>query len=157
MVRYKLTCCDYIAPAAKNGGRLQICPICGKSDPILEEVKKSKHRKTLFIDIDGTLFKHQGPFSDIALKKPELNPGVQEKMDDWCSKEYNIILTTARREGLRAITESQLQSLGIPYDQLVMGIGKGERIIINDARPNGGITASSINLVRNEGFGDINI
>ena len=39
-MQYKLTCCNKIAPAAKNYGRLQECPVCGKQDPILEEVDK---------------------------------------------------------------------------------------------------------------------
>ena len=39
-MQYKLTCCNKIAPAAKNYGRLQECPVCGIQDPILEEVDK---------------------------------------------------------------------------------------------------------------------
>ena len=39
-MQYKLTCCNKIAPAAKNYGRLQEWPACGKQDPILEEVDK---------------------------------------------------------------------------------------------------------------------
>tara|TARA_R110002020_G_scaffold55309_1_gene153540 strand:+ start:22883 stop:23242 length:360 start_codon:yes stop_codon:yes gene_type:complete len=117
----------------------------------------NNHRKTFFIDIDGTLLKHKGDFSDISTDEPKILPYVREKMNEWCSKEYNIIIVTARRESVRSVTEHQLQSLGIPYDQLIMGIGKGERIIINDKRPNGDITASAINIDRDMGFTEINI
>ena len=113
--------------------------------------------KTLFIDIDGTLFKHNGSFSDIALKEATLLPDVRERMDEWCSKEYKIILTTARRESLRARTESELARLGIPYDVLVMGISKGHRVVINDRRPNGDKTAFAINIGRDHGLEGIDL
>ena len=78
-------------------------------------------------------------------------------MNEWCSKEYKIILTTARRESLRKTTELQLFLVGIPYDQLVMGLSKGNRIVINDRRPNGNDTAFAINIDRDHGLGDIEI
>ena len=39
---------------------------------------------------------------------------------------------TARKESARKITEEGLCSLGIPYDQLIMGVATGHRILIND-------------------------
>ena len=39
-MQYKFNCCNTIAPAAKNHGRLQVCPTCGKRNPIMEEVDK---------------------------------------------------------------------------------------------------------------------
>ena len=39
-MQYKFNCCNMIAPAAKNYGRLQECPTCGKQNPIMEEVDK---------------------------------------------------------------------------------------------------------------------
>ena len=113
--------------------------------------------KTLFIDIDGTLFKHKGTFSNIAMSESTLLPDAREKMNEWCSKEYKIILTTARRESLREKTEQDLSRLGIPYDNLIMGISKGQRIIINDKRPTGEETAFAINVERDEGLGEVNI
>ena len=113
--------------------------------------------KTLFIDIDGTLFEHKGTFSNIALTESTLLPNAREKMDEWCSKEYRIILTTARRESLRNRTESELQRLCIPYDCLVMGISKGQRVLINDRRPSGDDTAFAINIDRDTGLGDIEV
>ena len=78
-------------------------------------------------------------------------------MNEWCSKEYKIILTTARRESLREKTEQDLSKLGIPYDNLIMGISKGQRIIINDKRPSGEETAFAINVERDEGLGEVSI
>jgi len=113
--------------------------------------------KTLFVDIDGTLLEHKGTFSDICLKEASLLPGARAKMNEWCSNEYTIILTTARRESLRRVTEKQLERLGIPYDSLVMGISKGQRIVINDRRPNGDDTAFAINVDRNQGLEGVKI
>ena len=113
--------------------------------------------KTLFIDIDGTLLEHKGTFSDISLKEASILPGVREKMNEWCSKEYSIILTTARRESLREVTQAQLAKLGIPYDSLVMGISKGGRFIINDRRPSGKDTAFAVNVDRDAGLGGVEL
>ena len=46
--------------------------------------------KTLFIDIDGTVLKHQGSFSDISMKEATLLPAARERMNEWCSKENNF-------------------------------------------------------------------
>jgi hypothetical protein len=58
---------------------------------------------------------------------------------------------------MRRVTEKQLEEVGIFYDQLVMGIGGGERYIINDIKPDGTITSNAISLNRNEGIKNINI
>jgi mannose-6-phosphate isomerase-like protein (cupin superfamily) len=46
-----------------------------------------------------------------------------------------IILTTGRKESMRKITEEQLSSCGIFFDQLIMGCNRGTRILINDLKP----------------------
>jgi hypothetical protein len=56
---------------------------------------------------------------------------------------------------MRAATEKQLAELGIFYDQLIMGMGGGPRIVINDNKPSGQETAFAINLERNKGINDI--
>ena len=58
--------------------------------------------------------------------------GTEDKINEWDAKGYNIILITGRRESLRKKTEEQLLSKNIFYDQLVMGVGGGDRVIIND-------------------------
>ena len=52
------------------------------------------------------------------------------------SKGYNIILITGRRESLRKKQKKQLLMYDIFYDQLIMGVGGGDRIVINDRKPN---------------------
>ena len=112
--------------------------------------------KTIICDIDGTLVKHKIPALNTSEEVDlELLPGTIEKLSEWDAKGYNVILITGRRESMRASTEKQLSKLGIFYDKLIMGIGGGDRILINDNKPNGRETAFAINLIRNKGINDI--
>jgi beta-phosphoglucomutase-like phosphatase (HAD superfamily) len=113
--------------------------------------------KTIICDIDGTLCIHQPPTKNTISSQLTLLPGTIDKLCEWDSKGYNIILTTGRRESMRKSTEQQLADVGIFYDQLVMGIGGGVRVLINDNKPNGDLAATCINLKRNEGIGNLNI
>ena len=114
--------------------------------------------KTIFCDIDGTLIEHAVPWeSSLPSFKMKILPGTLDKLAEWDRKGYNIILTTGRRESLRKVTEQQLSEVGIFYDQLIMGIGGGMRILINDLKPNSDITAEAINLNRNQGIQQIEI
>jgi predicted mannosyl-3-phosphoglycerate phosphatase (HAD superfamily) len=114
--------------------------------------------KTLFLDIDGTLLVHHGIGIAQANRDPVLLPGVLEKLDEWDRKDYNIILVTGRRESERVKTEEMLHSVGIVYDKLIMGIGGGQRVLINDLKPNGkDLTAAAICIERNSGIANIEL
>ena len=113
--------------------------------------------KTIICDIDGTLCIHQPPTINTIPTQLILLPGTIETLCEWDSKGYNIILTTGRKESMRKSTEQQLANAGIFYDQLVMGIGGGDRVLINDNKPNGETAAACINLKRNEGISNLNI
>jgi len=116
-------------------------------------------RKTIFCDIDGTLIRHlPTPSSTLRADGLILLDGTLEKLDEWDKKGYNIILTTGRKESMRPVLEKQLQEVGIFYDQLVMGIGGGPRILINDLKPGISVkTATAINVKRDSGISDIEI
>ena len=87
--------------------------------------------KTIFSDIDGTLIE-QVRFEELDPNVVNVLPGVKRKMDEWYDLGYYIVLTTARPEYLREITTQQMNIAGIRYHQLVMGIGREERILINN-------------------------
>jgi dTDP-glucose pyrophosphorylase len=109
--------------------------------------------KTIFCDIDGTILKHSHKFSDIASHEPEILDGVLSKFNEWDSKGYKIILTTARKESARTITEMHLSALGISWDYLIMGITSGQRVIINDKlRNEDKDRAIAVNLITDSGF-----
>ena len=56
------------------------------------------------------------------------------------------------------MTEKYLTSIGIFYDTLIMGVGGGDRVIINDRKPNSERNTSyAINLNRNEGIKNVKI
>jgi histidinol phosphatase-like enzyme len=117
--------------------------------------------KTILLDIDGTLIPHNRPLSEQHYHKDFPNEplkGVLKKLMEWERKGYRIVLTTGRRECWRKFTVKQLEDMGIWYDQLVMGLGSGPRILINDLKPGSEeATATAINLPRNQGIGDLEI
>jgi hypothetical protein len=108
---------------------------------------------TIFCDIDGTIFAYRD-FGFFDLMKPK----VIQSTADYLRRQYemgsHIVITTARPYSLQEFTEKELLENNIPYHQLVMGIGHGVRVLINDlnpAHPNEA-KAVAINLKRNEGF-----
>ena len=112
--------------------------------------------KTIFCDIDGTILKHCHKFSDLNKLMPEILPGVNVKFNEWDSKGYRVILTTARKESAREMTEAHLRSLGICWDQLIMSVTSGARILINDKlQASDKNRAVSINLITDNGFENI--
>lgn len=116
--------------------------------------------KTIIIDIDGTLVKHKGSLSKVT---KDYNPeekaleGVVEKIDEWESEGYNIILISGRKESSRRFTEKQLEKMGVFYDQLILGVGGGARYLVNDRKPDGTLTAYAYNVERNKGLKDLSI
>lgn len=116
-----------------------------------KEYNKDK-LKTIICDIDGTIIKHIHKYSRLN-EIPTLLEGVREKLDEWDSIGHKIILMTGRKESARKVTEKFLDELAIPYDTLMMGVGNGNRILINDKITDVSFDrASSINVVTNEGF-----
>jgi hypothetical protein len=117
--------------------------------------------KTIFCDIDGTLVKFPDnveDFKDIPKGNipMEVLPGALDKLWEWETQGYRIILTTGRKESMRSITEKLLTDSGIFWDQLVMGLGPGKRYLVNDIN-NGENTAYAINVERNHGLGSVNL
>jgi dTDP-glucose pyrophosphorylase len=117
----------------------------------------SEKPKTIFCDIDGTIIKHVHRFSYVGFEPAIALKGVIDKFNEWDSKGHKIILTTARKESARMLTEKQLTDLGICWDQLVMGVTSSERILINDKHlESDKDRAIAINLITDQGFEDTN-
>ena len=112
--------------------------------------------KTIICDIDGTLMYHHGGAYTQFSPEISLLPGVIEKLEEWDKKGYNIILITGRRESEREATIKTLSDLEVFYDQLIMGVGGGQRILINDLKPESEEkTAIAFCVERNKGLGDV--
>jgi hypothetical protein len=118
-----------------------------------EDAVISSGRMTIFCDIDGVLFEQTNYIST----NPRVLSDVLEKLWEWSGKDYTIVLTTGRKESTRSITESTLQESGICYDHLLMGLGCGDRILINDRSSTGRDKAFAINLDRNTGLKGVEI
>jgi hypothetical protein len=120
-------------------------------------MKEEQGFKTIFSDIDGTLIE-QVRFEELNPNVVNVLIGVKEKMDEWYEMGHYIVLTTARPENLREVTIQQMETAGIRYHQLVMGIGREERILINNNNsgdPNRD-RALSVAVKRDAGFNNSN-
>ncbi|MGP6221040.1 hypothetical protein [Caldiplasma sukawensis] len=107
--------------------------------------------KTWFIDIDGVIFPHNA-YLNIKGNEYEIPlPGVVDFFKSLNSEDI-VILCTARKEIYRQITEYSLNKAGITYNQLLMNLNTGTRILINDKKRDGKITAYAINLDRDIGL-----
>lgn len=114
--------------------------------------------KTIFCDIDGTLLNHCGDIVENYSNELIALTGVQKNIKQWEKLNYKIILVTGRKECLRQITENQLKNNGIIYDQLIMGLNNGPRVLINDKKESGiENMAYAINIVRNKGLNHVDL
>ncbi len=114
--------------------------------------------KTVFCDIDGTLLKHHGGYLENETEPHEVLPHVYETLKDWEKRNYRIILITGRKESQRDHLTKLLAAQHIPYDQLIMGLPNGDRILINDRKPNGTEpTAYAISPPRNAGLQHVDL
>ena len=108
---------------------------------------------TYFVDIDGTLIKYR-PFDQIETVAPEAITSVLDLIKSKYEDGAHIVITTARPSELELFTKQELEKIGVKYHQLVMGIGRGTRYVINDKDPQAPEVdrAVGINLKRNEGL-----
>lgn len=104
---------------------------------------------TIFCDIDGTIFEyHDDCLEALVLETLKVKAGAAQEFARLHSLGCRIILVTARPESTRAATEKQLSNGHIIYDQLIMGIGGGVRVLINDSAKKMSPKAIAINVDR---------
>jgi len=111
---------------------------------------------TLFCDIDGTIFEYR-KFGTYFTTKPNIIKNIKEKINQAYLNQHCVVLTTARPEELREETIKELQENDIKYHQLIMGIERGTRILINDKEDENVDRAYGINVKRNQGFSEEDI
>jgi ribonucleotide monophosphatase NagD (HAD superfamily) len=105
-----------------------------------KEIILSTLPHTWILDIDGTLVKHNGYLTD---EGDTLLDGAAEFLASIPEKDM-IILLTARSSEFRNKTEEFLSKNNIRYDHIIFDAPVGERIIINDNKPSGLVTAYAI-------------
>ena len=109
-----------------------------------EEIRVSPMPKTWILDLDGTVLVHDGPY---IIGKDEFLPGADEFLQSIPEKDM-IIFLTARGEWEKAHTLKFLKDNHVRYDHIIFGAGQGERILINDNKPDGLVTAVAVNTTR---------
>jgi len=99
---------------------------------------------TWFLDLDGTIVKHNGymvdgydMFLDGALEF--LNSIPEEDM---------VVFITSRKDEYREMTEKFLRDNGIRYNHIIFNAPYGERILVNDRKPSGLNTAITVLMER---------
>lgn len=106
---------------------------------------------TWFIDIDGTIFKHNGYKFD---GHDSLLPGVKEFFESIPEDDL-IILVTSRTDEYKNLTLKSLEENKIKYDEIIFNAPYGERIVVNDNKLSGLKTGKCINIERDEGLNNI--
>jgi hypothetical protein len=112
--------------------------------------------KTYFIDVDGTLVTHLSNAElDEYLDKPEhkeqLLVGVKQLWETFSDDDV-IIITTARETRHKAMTEKIFEENNLRYNQMIVNLPSGPRIVINDTPDVMFKKAIGINIMRNGGF-----
>lgn len=102
---------------------------------------------TWFVDLDGTILKHNGH------KNPpeELLPGVHDLWNEIPPDDC-IILVSARDIQYKDSTLEFINLCGLRYNHAIFNVPMGERIVVNDTKPNGLGTALAWNVLRDSGF-----
>lgn len=113
--------------------------------------------KTYFIDIDGTIVKHisnddiDNMLNNGTMFEEVLLPGVHQLWDKFQPND-KIVITTARKESHRQITEKIFSQNNLRFDLLIMDLPSGQRILINDSPDSLYKKAIAINVKRDGGF-----
>ena len=105
---------------------------------------------TWLIDLDGVICPHNG-----HLRGDEsFLPGVREL---WASIPPGdcIVVLSARGPEHQAAALAQMAAAGLRVDRALFGLPTGERVLINDAKPSGLVTALAVNVARDEGLGGL--
>ena len=103
---------------------------------------------TWILDLDGTFVKHNG--YKISGEDSFL-PGAEEFLKSIPQKDM-IVFLTSRTDVYRKMTEEFLKKNGIRYDHIIFNAPYGERILMNDDKPNGLKTGIVVNKKRDMGF-----
>jgi len=108
-------------------------------------------KQTIFCDLDGTVFIYR-KFEELTKTPANKIKSTVDYLISAKNKGAHIVITTARPNSLRGHTINELVENKIPFDQIVMGIERGERILINDNDEGSDIPrAIAIPVKRNEG------
>lgn len=110
----------------------------------MKELVLSPLGHTWFLDLDGTLVKHNGHLTD---GQDSLLPGADALLAQIPADDL-VVIVTSRAQAYREATERFLAENRIRYDHIIFDAPFGERIVVNDAKPSGLATAVALNGIR---------
>ena len=113
---------------------------------------------TFFVDIDGTLVKYR-KFAELENSVLEPIQDVIDTINNYYEQGAHIVITSARPDSYELFTKQELETIGVKYHQLILGLGRGTRVVINDNDPqNPEISRSlGVNLNRDMGWEELDL
>ena len=99
---------------------------------------------TWILDLDGTIVKHNGYKIDGF---DSFLDGAREFLNSIPEGDM-IIFLTSRKETQRELTERFLAENGVRYEHIIFDVPYGERILMNDRKLSGLLTAIAVNCKR---------
>jgi hypothetical protein len=121
-------------------------------------MNKITKNPTFFVDIDGTIVQYR-KFNELETAVLTPIQDVIDTLNKYYDEGAYIVITSARPIEFELFTKQELEKIGIKYHQLVMGIGRGTRVVLNDKDPENPESprALGINLNRDKGWEELNI
>lgn len=110
----------------------------------MKEIILSSLSKTWIFDLDGTILKHNGYILDGV---DSFLPGTIAFLKSIPDADM-VIFLTSRKEKYREKTIDFLEKHEIRYNHIIFEAPYGERILINDKKRSGLMTAVSVNVER---------
>lgn len=104
--------------------------------------------KTWFIDFDGTLVMQKSHMIDDDV----ILSGTKDFFEKVVQEDDCVVITTARDHTHQKRIKDFFIKNEIRCDIILCGLPTGSRILINDKKPDGALTAYAHNLNRDEGI-----
>jgi hypothetical protein len=111
--------------------------------------KLSDLSKTWFIDFDGTLVLQKSHLSE----QDRILPRTLEFFKNHIKENDYVVITTARNGNEHKDRISRfMMAYGLKCDLIICDLPTGPRIVVNDTKPDGMVTAYSVKLTRDSGI-----
>jgi hypothetical protein len=101
--------------------------------------------KLWILDVDGVIFIHNSHLKG----KDELVPGFMNFYKQIRAEDF-IVIITARDKKYEAVTRLSLKKNNIRFNKIIFDAPKGERVLINDNKPDGARTGFALNVDRDK-------
>lgn len=120
----------------------------------MDKIVLSSLNHTWILDLDGTILKHNGYKID---GKDSFLQGAKEFLEDVPEQDM-VLFITSRTDEYKEMTIKFLEEHQVRYDQIIFNAPYGERILINDDKPDGLKMSIGVNKERDSSiFPDFSI